>query len=316
VTAAAVPVAAGHSSLAGRLLARLLLAIAWLLRHLPDRLLHRLAHWLGASVVYRLQRRRRELVRSNLRRVVGYLGRPEASDERALDRLVRQAFGHYARSYLENAIVPSYDGPHLASRVAPDDPVLAAQVMGEAGSGQRPLIVVGLHFGAVELPALWAVRVRRLDLVGPMETVANPDLQAYFVRTRAEAGLTLIPTTGAARVLTERLRAGQAVAIVADRVVAGTGARVELFGAPARLPLGPAVLALETGAPAWAVAVRRTGWGTYRGSFEPIELPQAGPRRERLAGFLANQARAFERLIAAAPEQWWAVFFPIWQETR
>ena len=76
------------------------------------------------------------------------------------------------------------------------------------------------------------------------------------------------------------------------------------------------MLALETGAPAWAAATRRTGWGDYRARLEPIELPATGTRRERLAGFLANQAHAFEKLVADAPEQWWSVFFPIWDEGR
>ena len=98
----------------------------------------------------------------------------------------------------------------------------------------------------------------------------------------------------------------------ADRAVSGGGARVELFGAPARLPLGPAVLALESGAPAWAVAVRRTGLGTYATRVEPLAVPAGGSRRERLAAFLDAQARTFERLIADAPEQWWTLFFPIW----
>jgi phosphatidylinositol dimannoside acyltransferase len=186
--------------------------------------------------------------------------------------------------------------------------------MGPAGSGQRKLIFVGLHFGAIELPALWSERVRGLELISPMETVANPDLQSYFERTRAKAGLTLIPTQGAGKVLADRLNANNAVAIVADRVVAGSGTRVELFGATARLPLGPAVLAIDTGAPVWAVATRRTGWGEYRAQIVPIDVAATGRRRERIAGYMANQARAFERLIAAAPEQWWAVFFPIWTE--
>jgi phosphatidylinositol dimannoside acyltransferase len=275
-----------------------------------------LAHWIGRSVVYRLQRKRRKLVKSNLRRVLEYGGVAAATDERVLNRLVRDAFGHYVRSYLEGAIVPAYDGRHLAQRVRPDDPVLAEEVMGPAGSGQRRLIFVALHFGAIELPALWLVRVRGLRLTSPMETIDNPDLQRYFERTRAAAGLQLIPTQGAARVLTQRLEAGETVAIVADRVVAGTGARVEFFGAPARLPLGPAVLALQTGAPAWAVATRRVGPGDYRARLERIELPAEGSRKEKLAGFLANQARAFERLIAAAPEQWWALFFPIWEDGK
>jgi lauroyl/myristoyl acyltransferase len=308
-----VPTSRPRSTFRGRVVARLLLVIAAVLRRLPNRLLHRLAHRIG-GLLYATQGSRRALVRSNLRRVLAYAGSPAATDEKALDRLVRDAFGHYVRSYLEGAIISAYDGPHLANRVRPDDPALAEEVMGPAGSGQRPLIFVGLHFGAIELPALWLTRVRGLRLTSPMETIDNPDLQRYFERTRAAAGLQLIPTQGAARVLAARLEAGETVAIVADRVVSGTGARVEFFGAPARLPLGPAVLALESGAPAWAVASRRVGPGDYRSELARIAMPANGTRKERLAGFLANQARAFEKLIAVAPEQWWALFFPIWED--
>jgi KDO2-lipid IV(A) lauroyltransferase len=317
MTAVAMPAAAEpRRTVGGRIVASLLLAFAAVLRLLPDRLLHRLAHWFGATVLYRLQPKRRALVRSNLSRIAGFLGQPEAKDDRALNRLTQQAFGHYLRSYLEGAIVPAYEGPHLADRVQPDDPALAERVMGKPGDPPHKLLFVGLHFGAIELPALWAARVRGLDLVSPMETVANPDLQAYFTRTRSRAGIKLIPTEGAARVLRDRLNAGQTVAVVADRVVSGSGTRVELFGATARLPLGPAVLALETDAPAWAVAARRTGWGDYRARLEPIEVPAEGTRRERLGGYMANQARAFEKLIGEAPEQWWSVFFPIWEDQR
>ena len=59
------------------------------------------------------------------------------------------------------------------------------RIMGKPGERPRKVLFVGLHFGAIELPALWAVRVRGLDLVTPMETIANPDLQSYFERTRS-----------------------------------------------------------------------------------------------------------------------------------
>jgi hypothetical protein len=39
-----------------------------------------------------------------------------------------------------------------------------------------------------------------------------------------------------------------------------------------------------------------------------------GTRRERITATLAAMAAAFESLIADAPEQWSAVFFPIWQD--
>jgi hypothetical protein len=39
-----------------------------------------------------------------------------------------------------------------------------------------------------------------------------------------------------------------------------------------------------------------------------------GTRRERLTATLDGLARAFEASVAEAPDQWWAVFFPIWPD--
>ena len=355
MTARAVPVdgtrrARPTSRWRGRLAVRLLGLLSWVLLRLPDRPLHGLAGGLG-RLLYLVQPRRRARVRANLARVCAWLAAHElagpavaaaATDPRARERLVRAAFGHYLRTYLEGLIVERYARPGMGERIRPDDEALLERVLAAArggpGGGQhgrargddlgrddpggddpgrdgrgRGLIFVGLHFGAIEIPALWTVR-RGVPLTSPMETLDDPDLQAFMLERRSRAGLRLIPTAGAHRELGERLAAGEAVAIVGDRPVAGAGARVELFGAPARLPLGPAVLALESGAPAWAVAVRRSGAGEYRGRLEPIGLPADGTRRERLAGFLAAEAAAIERLVAAAPEQWWTLFFPIWSD--
>jgi phosphatidylinositol dimannoside acyltransferase len=323
VSGAVVATPRRRRSLRSRLAVLLLAPAAWLLRRLPDKWLHRVAGRLG-GVAHLVQRRRRRLVEANLRRVCAWLASQglatpavigATTDERALGRLVRAAFGHYARSYLESLIVERYAGPALAERLTADDPALIERVFGDRAGRGRPLLLVGLHFGAIEIPALWAT-AHGVALTSPMETLDDPDLQAFLLRRRGASGLTLIPTAGAHRELSARLAQGEGVAIVADRLVGGSGARVEFFGAPARLPIGPAVLALESGAPAWAVATRRTSPGEYRTRLEPIELPAGGTRRERLAGFLANQARAYERLIADAPEQWWTLFFPIWEHGR
>jgi phosphatidylinositol dimannoside acyltransferase len=310
-----------RGSLRGRLAARGLGLLSAVLVRLPDRLLHRLADALG-GLLYRLQPARRRLVRANLVRVVAYLagrglGGPRvaaaANDERSLERLVRSAFGHYLRSYLESLTVERYTASDLAERLSADDEVLARGIFGPAGQPTgRSLVLVGLHFGAIEIPALWTTQ-QGIRLTSPMETLSDPELQRFILSRRAASGLNLIPVSGAHRELRQRLAAGESVAIVSDRLVAGSGARVELFGAPARLPIGPAVLAFESGAPAWAVAVRRTGFGSYRARLERVEMPADGPRRERLAAFMANQARVFEQLIADAPEQWWTLFFPIWE---
>jgi KDO2-lipid IV(A) lauroyltransferase len=256
--------------------------------------------------------------------VVGYLAardlggepvRVAARDGRALDQLTRAAFGHYVRGYLEGAILPVYAQEENLARVRPDDPALLDLCFGQAGSASRgPMIIVGMHFGAVEIPALWATKRLGRRITAPMETVNDPEIQSYFERTRGQTGLDLIPIEDAAPVLRRSLANGGTVALVADRPIGGSGASVELFGAPARLPLGPAALAYESGAPAWLIATRRFGRREYRSHIQRIELPDDGSRRDRLAGFLAAEARAFERAVADAPEQWWTVFFPIWDD--
>jgi KDO2-lipid IV(A) lauroyltransferase len=179
----------------------------------------------------------------------------------------------------------------------------------------RGVVFVGLHFGAIEMPALYAAVRSGRPTTGPMETLADPALQDWFVRTRGSVGVRIVGVREARRALLGALRGGESAGLVADRDLTGGGVEVELFGAPARLPVGPALLALEAEAPLYVASVRRAGVGRYRGRLEALPAPPAeGTRRERTTAILRAEARAFERAIATAPEQWWAVFFPIWPD--
>lgn len=287
------------------------------LQRLPQGVLQRLGHVLG-GVLHRARPQRRRLVRANLMRIVGYLAErglggeqvaTAARDGKALDRLVRDAFGHYVRGYLELAALPAYARKDRLARIRPDDPSLL-----EEAFAPGPLVICGMHFGALEIPGLWATHALDRKITAPMETIDDPQLQSYFERTRRQTGLNVIPVEKAAAELRASLARGDTVALVADRPIGGTGAQVELFGAPARLPLGPAALALENGAPVWLIATRRVGWTEYRSRIEKIEMPATGIPRAQLRTFLANQAGAFERAVADAPDQWWTAFFQIWPD--
>ncbi len=150
----------------------------------------------------------------------------------------------------------------------------------------------------------------------PMETIDDPALQAWFERTRGSLGITIVRLSEARRELTAALARGEPVGIVADRDLTGGGMPATLFGAATSLPLGPALVAIESGAPTFGVAVRRQPGGRYIGRLDPFPVPSAGSRRERVTAFLDQQARIFERQIGQAPEQWWAVFFPIWPDVE
>jgi KDO2-lipid IV(A) lauroyltransferase len=305
------------AGLGQRLRGRVLRLASWLVCRLPERPLIALAE-LAGDLWYRATPERAAQGRRNLGRVVAWLAahetgtplaRAAASDPRALERLVRLAYRHAARYYLEVARTPALRPADLRSRIE----VETSDTVDAAFTPGRPAIFIGLHFGAIELPALFlASRVG--EAVAPMETLADPDLQDWFVRTRGAAGVRIVGLREARRELTAALRAGTNVGLVGDRDLTGGGTLTELFGAPARLPLGPALLAIETGAPAYVVGVRRTTPGRYIGRLESVDVATEGSRRDRATATTASIARAFERVVADAPEQWWAVFFPIWPD--
>ena len=296
---------------------RILLTASWLACRLPERPLFRLAG-LAGDAWYRLAPARAAQARRNLRRVCLALAasdrgsatvRAAATDPEALERLVRSAFRHSARYYLEVARNPAVTRQYVAQRMLLDTP----EVVAEAVVPGKAVLFVGLHFGSVELASLFlAFRVG--ETVVPMETIDDPGLQAYFERTRGRAGVRLVGLREARRELLAALRNGIPVGLVGDRDLTGGGTPIPLFGAPAVMPMGPAILAVESGVPTYALTVRRAERGHYRGRVIPIDVPAEGSRRERVTATMTHLAAAFEDLIADAPDQWWAVFFPIWPD--
>jgi lauroyl/myristoyl acyltransferase len=308
-----------QATLSQRLGVAALVGLTRLLQRLPDGPVYRAAYGLGWTLSF-LMPRRRALVRSNLARVCRWIDaqgaaapavHAAATSNRALAAFTRAVFGHWVVSYTEAAMAPRYSAPDLRDRIVLETPRGVEEAL-TLSTERRGRMFVSLHLGSLELAGLYASRVGGIPVVGPMETVANPALASYFERSRAALGVRLLPLAGAAAELRAALARGEGVGMVADRVIGGQGARVELFGAPARLPIGPAVLAVESTVPMHVLALRRGRPGHWIGRMEVIEPPMAGTRKQRVRGTLAAQARVFERLITDAPEQWWTLLFPIW----
>jgi KDO2-lipid IV(A) lauroyltransferase len=308
---------AKHGTLVQRVRVRLIAAGARLIAALPDRPVDGLADLLGEAW-YRLDRERASLGRRNLQRVVRYLaarnlgGRRVATaavDGAALERMLRAAFRQTVRYYLDMARLPSQDPADVDRLLTVETP----DVVDRAFGPDKPAIVVAMHFGAVEWPALFAV-ARGGPLLTPMETLGDPALQEWIRRTRGSVGVRIVGLREARHALFQALGQGMAVGLVADRHVAGGAVTVPFFGAPAPMPPGPSFLAVETGRPLYLAAVRRVGGGRYAGGMEPVPTATEGERRERIVATAASIALAMERAIAVAPEQWWSLLAPVWPD--
>ncbi len=318
--------AAGHL-IAGRrgfrrrigdeLTALVVIAALKVILYLPERLIWRLADFAG-GIAYRVAATRRARARRNLRRVLDWMAangqgteayRAAATDPRAFEELVKSAFKNHARYYVEMARAPKFTAPWVIDRLAIETPVEVAAWMTE----RRALLLIGMHFGAIELPGFFAVH--RLGLiVAPMETVANDRVQRYIFSTRATIGVRIVSLEAAGTELLAALRRNEPVGLIADRDITGAGIEVEMFGGKTRIPAGPVLLAAETGAPMYVSGVRRVGPGRYLGNLRQLQPPEGASRRERSRAMAREEARLFERIVVDAPEQWLSLFHPIWPD--
>ena len=223
---------------------------------------------------------------------------------------MRRAFRHAVRYYLE---VARTGGLTVASATARVDVETPDEVRDALQTG-RPVIIVGMHFGAIELPTIVLSSMVHHAVTAPMETVADPGLQRWFVESRSRVGVNIVPIADARRTLLRAIRRGESVGMVVDRDLVGNGLPVPFFGHPAPIPAGPALLAIETGVPVYAASARRTPGGRYCGKLILVPAPAAGSRRERVTALTAAIAEAFETIVADAPEQWWGAFHPIWPD--
>jgi lauroyl/myristoyl acyltransferase len=313
-TAGPAPVKAARLGLRGRLV----VAGAGLASRLPEGPLVAAAESAG-ELWYRTAPAKRDQARMNLRRVCEDLAatgrgparaRRAASDPEALERLVRATFRHAARYYLEVLRVGAYTLESALAQVRIEDDEALRTALHEHG----PVIVVGMHYGAIELPVTILSGFTGHPVMAPMETVDDPALAAWFAASRRRVGVQIIPIRDARRALLGAIRRGESVGLVADRDLTGSGLPVPFFGHRAPIAAGPAFLSLETDAPIYVASTRRTGVGRYAARVVLVPAPPEGPRRERLAAYTEAIAREFEAIVADAPEQWWGAFHPIWPD--
>ena len=309
---------AARGSAIQRLRARLVAAFSRLVAILPEGPVDATAGLVG-DAWYRLAGGRAALGRRNLQRVVRFLDandlgspavRAAARDGGDLERLLRSTFRETVRYYLDVARLPSRRPADLDRRLH----VETAPAVDRAFGPDAPVVLAAMHFGEVEFPAMLAVRRSGQPIRAPMETLDDPPLQDWIRRSRSSVGVEVVPLRNARKSLLEALAGGRSVGLVADRNVAGGVVNVTFFGATAPLPMGPALLAVESGRPLYLAAVRRAGGGRYRGALQPVEVAAAGTRRARIETTMRNLATAMERAIAAAPDQWWSLLSPIWPD--
>ncbi|MHB1928424.1 MAG: LpxL/LpxP family acyltransferase, partial [Acidimicrobiales bacterium] len=179
--------------------------------------------------------RRREAVADNLR----HLG--DDGDGGAAE-----VFASYGRYWAESLRLPALGRRDIVAGVR----VEGWHHIDDALAGGRGAVAALPHLGGWDWGGAYlAATGYRASAV--VEALRPPDVLAWSVERRRRLGLDVIPVgADAGRRSLRALAANRILCLMADRVVPGvTGVEVELCGAQARIPAGPASLALRTGAP-------------------------------------------------------------------
>jgi lauroyl/myristoyl acyltransferase len=237
-------------------------------------------------------------LRGNLRRVVG----PDVP-EAELDALVRAGLRSYARYWMEAFRLPSLskqqflDGFHLPGRDLADGMA--------AGRG---VILALPHSGNWDAAAAWVV-ANGWPLVVVAERLKPERVYDRFVAFRERLGMEVVPLTGGRRppldVLAEKVKQGYAVALLADRDISARGVEVQFFGGRTRMPPGPALLALTTGAPLFAADLWYSA-DRVECVLKPVPVPGAseGSLDARVRLVTQRLADEFAAGIATYPQDW------------
>jgi KDO2-lipid IV(A) lauroyltransferase len=256
-----------------------------------------------ADLYVLLDRRGREAVMNNLQHI--HTAKGTMLSRRALRALARENFLNFAKY-----IVDFFHFLHL-SRERVDRLIhfgIVPQVFDELLAKGRGLITLSAHLGNWELGAA-ALAQRGYPFHAVALWQPDPKLNALYQSYRSNRGINPIPFGRAARECIAALRRNEIVAVLGDRDYTGGRQTVTFFGRPARLPDGPAKLALTTGAPilpVFMVRVQRDTFAYVLG--EPI---WADRRRDTVDTVMQQIAAALEQVISAHSEQWY-LFHDLW----
>ena len=239
---------------------------------------------------------KRRLARRNLERA---LGRPLERSE--APRRVTAVFDWYARYYLESFKLPELDVATIDAGFGYEG---VDAIERAVRSGLGPILVMP-HLGTWEWAAWWLALVPKMRVTAVVEPLEPPEVFEWFMSLRRRLGMDIIPVgPDAGGRLAAAIRRGDVVCLLSDRDVVGSGVVVEFFGERTRLPAGPALLALRTGAPLIPAAVYWRDGTRHAIARPPLNTSRSGGIRADVSRVVQDYAAALEGLIRVAPEQW------------
>jgi len=264
----------------------------------------RVVRWLPESTAYKLAYSVSDfLVKRNgksVQRLRSNLSRTQPGmTSLDLDLLVIEAMRSYMRYWCDTFRLPDWSKKRILETVT----VTNEHLLIDAIAAKTGVIVAVPHAGNWDHAGAYFC-AKGIRLVTVAERLKPEKLFLKFLAYRQAMGMEVLPLDGRVlNTLEERLNEGALVALVSDRDLSRSGIEVEFFGGKARMPAGPALLALRTKAPLITAFVSYTETGVHI-EFRNIIVPSSGDESSKVKEIVQMTAQNFEDGISESPEDW------------
>lgn len=180
--------------------------------------------------------------------------------------------------------------------------------LSEATRDGRGAIIVTGHLGCWEILAAALVE-RGFSLMALARPLAEPELDRLLNEHRLRMGVRTASSRGLSLEVRRHLRGGGVLGLLADQRVREGGVEVDFMGVPTRMTDAPARIAGAARVPLVPLGIHREADQRHRITvLPPIPFSGSSTTRE----ITQEVARALERLIRNAPEQWMWIH-PRWE---
>lgn len=262
------------------------------MRWLPEKSAYALAYAV-ADFVTRKNGKSVQRLRTNLQRTQTHITKLD------LDLLTFRAMRSYMRYWCDTFRFPDWSRQRVQQTVTVEN----EHLLMDAIAAKTGVIVSLPHAGNWDHAGAYFC-AKGVNLVTVAERLKPEKLFLKFLQYRQDMGMEVLPLDGRVLgTLAQRLRQGALVALVADRDLSRSGIDVNFFGGPARMPAGPALLAVKTEAPLITAFVSYTENGIHI-VFRNVPLPTTGTQEEKVAQIVQMTATQFEDGIRQNPEDW------------
>jgi len=231
----------------------------------------------------------------NLARVQPELSRDE------LRELSREGMRSYLRYWNEAFRLPAWSH----SRISSTFDLQGHEVMDAAINSGQGIIMAPGHMANWDHAGAWAA-LRYGSVTTVAERLKPEGVFNQFLDYRRTLGMDVVPhgSPDVIRSLARTLKSGGLVALLGDRDVGRNGIDVQMFGETARIPGGPALLSIMTGAPLYPVSMWFDG-EMLRGQVYPaVPVPSDGETSHRVAKVCQGLADALCDGIRRHPADW------------